>query len=324
MKHRIRILALALAAAVLLSACGTAQTDTEKTEEKEERITYAVPLSYQAPSVPLESWQGAKWIWVDADTEVNTHGEFRRTFLLDTLPESALVQIACDNKYWMRVNGQSVTVEGGLNRGPNEYDTYYDLLDIAPYLVEGENVLEILVWYWGETSVMTHYITSGAPGLIVSTDFGVQTGDGQWLARVHPAYETGGEHPNMYLGEYCEVYDARLENDEGWDTAVLAADEAEAGSAPWGNLILRPIPQHKDFGLTEVPLDMAEITEEEGKTVYKLTLPYNMQVFPYIALGADTLAGTEICMYTETVDKSQLTATYMQRTVSKPLKASSG
>lgn len=164
MKHRIRILALALAAAVLLSACGTAQTDTEKTEEKEERITYAVPLSYQAPSVPLESWQGAKWIWVDADTEVNTHGEFRRTFLLDTLPESALVQIACDNKYWMRVNGQSVTVEGGLNRGPNEYDTYYDLLDIAPYLVEGENVLEILVWYWGETSVMTHYITSGAPG----------------------------------------------------------------------------------------------------------------------------------------------------------------
>lgn len=312
MKRKMRILALVLAAAVLLCSCGRAEPE-KKSEDKEPRITYAVPLSYQAPTVPLENWQGAKWIWADADTGVNTHGEFRRTFVLETLPESALVQIACDNKYWMRVNGHSVTVEGGLNRGPNEYDTYYDLLDIAHYLTEGENVLEILAWYWGETSHMTHYITSGTPGLIVSTDFGVQTGDGQWLARVHPAYKTGGELPNMYLGEYCEVYDARLESDEGWQPAIPAAEEAEAGSVPWGNLILRPTPQHRDFGLTEVPVEEAEVTAEEGKTVYRLTLPYNMQVFPYIAFGADTPAGTEVVMYTETVDNSKLTSTYITR-----------
>ena len=271
----------------------------------------AITQEYTKPDGPLKDWDNAEWIWADAETGNNTHADFRRVFTIEEVPEKVTVKIACDNKYWMYLNGQSVTVEGGLTRGPNEYDTYYDVLDVSPYLVQGENIMEILVWYWGNTGMMTHYISSGVPGLLVYTDFGVLTGDGEWFARLDPAFASGGERENFYLGEYPEVYDARLENDDGWSLAVPAKEEAYAGAEPWGNLIERPIPQFRDFGLTEKSLSEAEADKgENGVTVYRLTLPYNMQVFPYIKFAGETEAGSSVVMYTETVGNSGLTSTY--------------
>lgn len=95
---------------------------------------------------------GASWIGVPlgpSDT-VNIWSGYRKNFMLDEVPATAVAKIAVDSKYWLYVNGQMVVFEGGLKRGPNPKDTYYDEVDLKPYLKKGNNQLAILVWYFGK------------------------------------------------------------------------------------------------------------------------------------------------------------------------------
>ncbi len=78
------------------------------------------------------SWS-AKWIWAPTSS-TNQWVAFRRSFTLAAAPSKALTRIAADSKYWLWVNGTLVVFEGGLKRGPNRTDTYYDEIDLAPYL----------------------------------------------------------------------------------------------------------------------------------------------------------------------------------------------
>lgn len=317
-KRAIKAVSLLLALTMMLVGCGDASEEPQNTqpEESVSKFTGAVTIEYSAPADPIEEWNEAEWIWLDAETGNNTWAEFKKEFTLDTVQDSVKIKIACDNKYWIMVNGASVTVEGGLNRGPNEYDTYYDVLEIAPYLNEGENTIHILCWYWGNTGNMTHYITAGKPGLLVSSDLVIDgecliSKAGEWMGRLSPAYKMGGENPNQCLGEYNVIYDAREENDDGWSPAVKAGDAAYAGAQPWGNLIERPIPQFMDYGLVKENPAAAEVSlSEDGGTIYQLKLPYNMQIMPYIELGESTEAGRTITMYTETRNRSSLYAEY--------------
>ena len=54
-------------------------------------------------------------------------------------PEKAVAQIAVDSKYWLWINGQLAVFEGGVKRGPTPKDTYYDEVDLAPFLQKGKN-----------------------------------------------------------------------------------------------------------------------------------------------------------------------------------------
>ncbi|HMP07439.1 MAG TPA: hypothetical protein PJ982_13905, partial [Lacipirellulaceae bacterium] len=100
--------------------------------------------------------------------------------------------------------------EGQLKRGPNPHDTYFDRVDLAPWLVEGDNSLAVLMWYYGRPS-MSHN-DSGRPALLMECDAGnvrLTTGD-DWRAIVHPAYsDTGPPHPNWRLPESNIRFDAR-------------------------------------------------------------------------------------------------------------------
>lgn len=51
---------------------------------------------------------------------------------LTSAPASAIAQIAADSKYWLWINGKLAVFEGGLKRGPNRTDTYYDEIDLKP------------------------------------------------------------------------------------------------------------------------------------------------------------------------------------------------
>lgn len=271
-------------------------------------------------------WQNACWIWADCEKGENEWADFRRDFVLEEKPDSAVVSIACDSKYWMYVNGNLVVLDGGLTRGPDETNTYYDEVDIAPFLQEGENSLCLLVWYWGSTGETTHYITSGAPGLIVSTTLmehgeAVNTGDGNWYARKDAAYQSSGERPNRYLGEYAEVYDAAKGDnwitaaynpaDEGWEKAVK---QGHAGDAPWNTLVKRPTSLIKDYGITWLSLEDADVSDtSDGGTLYTFRLPSNIQYSPCWKLGAATEEGKECRAYSETKDMSGLDMTYLTR-----------
>ena len=87
---------------------------------------------------------------------------FERTFDLSAKPSTAIARIAVDSKYWLWVNGRMVVFEGGLKRGPNPRDTYYDQVDLAKYLIAGRNTVAALTWFWGKDGFS--HKNSGSPG----------------------------------------------------------------------------------------------------------------------------------------------------------------
>lgn len=310
------ILAFVLLFGLMLTGCGPNDNTDDKLPE---------PESYNG------DWGNAHWIRVSGESNKNVWANYRRDFTLESVPQSALVKIACDNKYWLYVNGELVVNEGGLNRGPNESDTYYDQVDIAGALKEGKNYICVLAWYWGETGSDTHYLTSQKRAMILSTSLHdernrlIDTGDGRWYSAINNAYTQGGTRPNIYLGEFNIKYDAGSETDwlsadfspekNGWEIAQAvgndASDPGYAGDAPWNKLVLRPTPLFKNYELTLIAPDACETSSDgSGGTVYTLRMPYNMQFYPYVKLGSSTSAGLKIIAETETTGMSSLKMEY--------------
>ena len=101
-----------------------------------------------------DRWQKTIWDarWI-ASGEVS-EGEFeayrfRKTFPLERVPSRFVINISADPRYELFVNGRRV------HRGPARgtlQNWYYETLDIAPYLKEGDNVIAATVWNYGRWS----------------------------------------------------------------------------------------------------------------------------------------------------------------------------
>jgi len=103
-------------------------------------------------------WRG-HWIWVLEEpvkpsgfmlAGINpqakeAHALFRKTLRFDHVPDRAPARITADSRYALFVNGQPAA------RGPirsQRRRLHYDMVDLAPYLQPGENVLAIYVTYY--------------------------------------------------------------------------------------------------------------------------------------------------------------------------------
>ncbi|HET9278087.1 MAG TPA: alpha-L-rhamnosidase N-terminal domain-containing protein, partial [Flavitalea sp.] len=71
---------------------------------------------------------------------------FRKTFNLATKPSKFIVHVTADNRYRLFVNGNPVS--SGPARG-DLYNWYYETIDIAPQLVNGNNTIASVVWNMG-------------------------------------------------------------------------------------------------------------------------------------------------------------------------------
>lgn len=264
------------------------------------------------PASAAVSWS-TKWIWASASS-ANQWVAFRRSFTLDSVPSKAVTRIAADSKYWLWVNGTLVVFEGQLKRGPNRTDTYYDELDLAPYLTSGGNAVALLVWYFGKQGFSHN--SSGQGGLLFQSD--IQTGsnttrlvsDTNWKHTVHPGYSnnTSGTQVNFRLPESNVYYDARnAAAMAGWESAGFddsgwsaPADLGAAGAAPWNALVQRPIPQFRHSGLRTYTNAASLPSTGQGATAISAALPSNLQVTPY--LKVDAPAGAVIGMQTDHYD----------------------
>lgn len=105
----------------------------------------AKPIKMKASPKAAEAGQvySGKWIWQDADWPANSWACFRKSFELTAVPEEALIKIAVDSKYRLWINEEPVVFEGELKQGPTPADSYYDKLDVADYLLEGDNTWKI-------------------------------------------------------------------------------------------------------------------------------------------------------------------------------------
>lgn len=253
--------------------------------------------------MPGTLWK-AKWIApsILKDT-VNIWNCYRKEFQIDVVVDSVMAKIAVDSKYWLWVNGEAIVFEGGLKRGPTPSDTYFDKVDVTRHLKKGKNVIAVLTWYFGRDGFS--HKSSGQPAFLMQLEGeNVQLHtDLSWKAWQHPAFgNTGTPLPNYRLPESNIRFDAR---EGSFDFIEVDYDDSSRPSAevlglppaaPWNNLIQRPIPQWKDFGLRayENTLDFPYISN--GDTL-KMKLPYNAQISPY--LKVQTAAGQFVDIRTD-------------------------
>ncbi len=241
-----------------------------------------------------ERWQ-ASWITDPfGQNESNSWYCFRKDFNLEDVPSVALSKIAVDSKYWLWINGEMVVFEGGVKRGPNPLDTYYDEVDIAEYLVKGRNSIAVLCWYFGKDGFS--HVSSGKFGFLfecIQPDFEIVSDD-SWKVLQNPAYETCHfPKPNFRLSESSIRYDARNDlgqwyipefDDSSWrDAEVLGRPPV----APWNNLSERIIPQWKDFGLTSYSNNLSFPMFCASDTIITCVLPANYQFTPYLIVEAE-------------------------------------
>ena len=238
--------------------------------------------------------QEAHWITADDSTcnERNVWIEFSKDFELKKKVKKAEAKIAADSKYWLWINGEMAVFEGGLKRGPNRNDSYYDIIDLAPYLKKGKNDIRLLLWYFGKSGFSHN--SSGKSGIIFDAPEIGLTSDRTWLSQRLDAFQTADKpKPNYRLSEANIRYDARL---EGQDRLKPSVEIGRWGDQPWGGLVLRPIPQWKDYGIVEVAF--TETSDDQGNKVLAARLPYNTQMTPVIDV-TDAVGGTLIRMETD-------------------------
>ncbi len=259
-------------------------------------ILAAALLVLAALQVSGEEWK-AHWISraYCAGTG-NTWIAFQKKLDIQDVPSTLPARIAADSKYWMWINGEMAVYEGGLKRGPAPGDGYYDTVDIAPYLKSGQNVISVLVWYFGRNGFS--HMGSGMPGLLFEAEGGgVQIlSDDTWDACEHFSYGTAsGKATNYRLSESNVRYDARKFNPDWYKGGKKMGSAYEIGikpgDPPFGKLVPRPIPMWKDHGLRDY-----ESVRRSGDTLI-CRLPYNAQFSAYMELDAP--AGKSVFLHTD-------------------------
>ncbi len=200
------------------------------------------------------------WIWTKDpyDKEQPVIVLFRKELILENKPEHCRVRLSADSRYRFFVNGASVC------QGPVKGDRqvwYYDEADLAPYLVQGSNVLSAIVLRYPMLHENGNFSIARTekPGffmdgdLCADTEFLCRVADGVRVVKANPFFE-----PLCITEVACG--DASLNGwqktgyqpDTAWKPAVM--QHVMNGFDSPGNLKTRPIPflYEKDRRFTEV------------------------------------------------------------------------
>ena len=182
---------------------------------------------------PLPSLK-AHWIW-KSQPAYNPYQQViyaRRTFRAGPL-DAAVLRIAVDGHYRLAVNGDWVG-DGPARSWPEHFQ--YDTLDLAPYLLEGENELLVIARHWSAGNF--HSVPRQA-GLLVQLDLELADGrrrsilsDRSWQVAEAHAWRPNTPKVSIQM-EPQELYDARLEDDLDF---APAADLYPAHDGPWQDL----------------------------------------------------------------------------------------
>ncbi|WJJ97727.1 alpha-L-rhamnosidase C-terminal domain-containing protein [Algibacter luteus] len=282
------------------------------------------------------NWNNVHWIWQQEDGPSNTWMSFRKTVTLEDIPDQVEALIAVDSKFWLWINGEMVLFEGGLSRGPSQAgdwnrkqnitptNSWYDSINIQPYLKKGENTMAILVWYWGRETHKGTHIDSGKGGLLFSANIGNQqvVSDASWKALQHPGYDNMIEPASKAIVQYSVQFNAQNAfgdwtekawyqnnfNDTSWPSAV---EKGKLGDAPWYNVEPNIVPHLVNHGLQNYEhhdaLKFPFVSK--GETI-KAKLPFNKQITPYLEIEAK--AGDTIFITTDN-RLNKINATYIAK-----------
>jgi hypothetical protein len=117
------------------------------------------------PAVLQKQWKGS-WVTVPGINQT-AYGVylFRKSIELPAVPESFPIYVSADNRYKLYVNEKLVSL--GPARGDMAHWNF-EIVDLAPYLQSGQNIISSLVWNEGDyrpeaqISFKTGFILQGA------------------------------------------------------------------------------------------------------------------------------------------------------------------
>ena len=188
---------------------------------------------------PFAARWRAKWIWnarpalqLDTATRmvladpVDRVAQFRRELEMPVVPESVPARIWVDGRYVLQVNG----AEAG--RGPVRSDpraSHYDVVDLAPLLRVGTNVITITARHFGRATSWwmpaPPTYSMGAGSLVFEALIGDEwlISDRSWVCAPESAW-TPVPVPGDVACLPLESFDARVHAD-GWDRADFDASD---------------------------------------------------------------------------------------------------
>ncbi len=209
----------------------------------------AAPL----PIPPPAGWN-ARWAWTQRhETHPwNRYVLFRKTVDLPQRPRQATVRISADSRYTLYVNAKRVHF--GPSRSFPAWQSY-DVLDLAPFLNSGRNVIAVIVHSFGVPTFQS--VHRDAAGLIVdgaiafdsAADIHLHTPDG-WLCRDAKGWRQTVARLSIQLG-FQEHYDADADPsgwmdadfdptpEDGWKSP---AHTRGVGDPPWFSMESRVVP----------------------------------------------------------------------------------
>lgn len=156
----------------------------------------------------------------------NKHVLFRKNFIAGRAKDAKL-HITADDYYKVYINGRFV----GQGPAPAYYSRYYyNTIDVAPYLVDGENTIAVHTYYQG---LINRVWVSGdnLHGLLlelVADGTSILTSDTSFKVHEHTGYASCGivGYSTQFMEHYdanapeCDFFKPRFD-DSGWDAAVV-------------------------------------------------------------------------------------------------------
>ncbi|MBM7567735.1 MGH1-like glycoside hydrolase domain-containing protein [Paenibacillus sacheonensis] len=195
-------------------------------------------------------WSAA-WIWAEGlqDTP-NTYVEFRTVLEAGAAEagRTCRLHVTACQAYELYVNDRFI------GRGPSpcspDYQ-YYDTYAGQVRLEEGENVIAVVAYHFGEKDIVTGQM-QGEAGFLLQAEFDngevIAATDASWRCRKSPRYLTSNERISRWSG-FKEIYTALGDDgfrgqgydDSGWERAIVRAAALDPAS-PWPRLLPREIP----------------------------------------------------------------------------------
>ncbi len=278
-------------------------------------IASSVQAQTITPSILQKQWN-AYWINVPGERP-SAYGVylFRKNIDLSAKPPSFIIHVSADNRYALMVNEKLIS-HGPARNDLNHWN--FETVDLAPLLVQGNNVIAAVVWNEGEhrpegqISNRTGFLLQGN-----SAKEEIANTNNSWKCLKNTAYTplTGGIGYNTYYvsgpGELIDMHampDGWMKNNFDDSAWLNAAKVGWRSATPKGTVDIA------DWMLVPSPLPQMELTEQRFAAVRKvegITIPDN---FPSSKNSLTIPANTQANFL---LDQSFLTNAYPEMVFSK-------
>ncbi len=159
----------------------------------------------------MKVFEKSSWIWLSKGSTPDQYAEFTDTLVFTD--KKTVMNLSCDSDYTLWINGAYVS---SSQYGDFEHYKIYDTIDLTPYLVKGNNRVDILVHYFGVDSSRYRKADAGLIYEVICENEVVLASREEVLSRLSPTFESGNMKLITHQLGFSFTYNAAKETDGGY------------------------------------------------------------------------------------------------------------